>query len=121
MILDGGCTFTMSGDKGLFVTSSLSPINESVGLAESGHAVEATHYGKISVGGQLIDALYVPDFRQTMISMGQLEKMGLRYTVIGNIRNFLTPNNSVFLSFTLAANNLYVLSSSVCSNSASSA
>ena len=121
VILDGGCTFTMSGDKGLFVTSSLSPINESVGLAESGHAVEATHYGKISVGGQLIDALYVPDFRQTMISMGQLEKMGLRYTVIGNIRNFLTPNNSVFLSFTLAANNLYVLSSSVCSNSASSA
>jgi len=121
VILDGGCTFTMSGDKGLFVPSSLSPINERVGLAESGHAVEATHYGKISVGGQLIDALYVPDFRQTMISMGQLEKMGLRYTVIGKIRNFLTPNNSVFLSFTLAANNLYILSSSVCSNSASSA
>ena len=89
----------MSGDKGLFVPSSLSPINESVGLAESGHAVKATHYGKISVGGQLIDALYVPDFRQTMIAMGQLEKMGLRYTTIGNIRHFLTPNNSVFLSF----------------------
>ena len=121
VILDGGCTFTMSGDKGLFVPSSLSPINESVGLAESGHEVKATHYGKISVGGQLIDSLYVPDFRQTMISMGQLEKMGLRYTAIGNIRNFLTPNNSVFLSFTLATNNLYVLSSSVCSNSASSA
>jgi hypothetical protein len=121
VILDGGCTFTMSGDKGLFVPSSLSPIDENVGLAESGLKVKATHYGKISVGGQLIDALYVPDFRQTMISMGQLEKMGLRYTVIGNIRNFLTPNNSVFLSFTLAANNLYILSSSVCSNSASSA
>ena len=121
VILDGGCTFTMSGDKGLFVPSSLSPINESVGLAESGHKAKATHYGKISVGGQLIDALYVPDFRQTMISMGQLEKLGLRYTVIGNIRNFLTPNNAIFLSFTLAANNLYILSSSTSSNSASSA
>jgi len=121
VILDCGCTFTMSGDKGLFVPSSLTPINESVGLAESGHEAKATHYGKISVGGQLIDALYVPDFRQTMISMGQLEKMGLRYTTIGNIRHFLTPNNSVFLSFELAANNLYILSSSISSNSASSA
>ena len=109
----------MSGDKGLFVPSSLSPINESVGLAESGHQAKATHYGKISVNGHLIDALYVPDFRQTMISMGQLEKMGLRYTVIGNIRNFLTTNNAVYLSFTLASNNLYILSSSA--NSASSA
>ena len=121
VILDCGCTFTMSGDKGLFVPSSLTSINESVGLAESGHEAKATHYGKISVGGQLIDALYVPDFRQTMISMGQLEKMGLRYTTIGNIRHFLTPNNSVFLSFELVANNLYILSSSISSNSASSA
>ena len=62
----------------------------------------------------------VPKFKQTMVSMGQLEKMGLRYTVVGNIRNFLTPNNSIFLSFTLAANNLYVLASSNHSSSSAS-
>jgi hypothetical protein len=121
VILDCGCTFTMSGDKSLFVPSSLSPINESVGLAESGHAVKATHFGKICIGGKLIDALYVPDFRQTMVSMGQLEKMGLRYSALDNTRNFLTPNGSVFLSFTLATNNLYFLVPPSHTNSASSA
>ena len=119
-ILDGGCTFTMSGDRSIFVTSSLVPIHETVGLAESGHAVDATHFGKACVGGEFLDALYVPKFKQTMVSMGQLEKMGLRYTVVGNIRNFLTPNNSIFLSFTLAANNLYVLASSNHSSSSAS-
>ena len=121
VILDGGCTFTMSGDKGLFVPSSLSPISESVGLAESGHAVKATHYGKIAVDGELIDALYVPDFRQTMISMGQLEKMGLTYKVAGNLRHFYTPNDSIYLSFNLSPNNLYILSPRQNSNSASTA
>ena len=121
IILDCGCTFTMSGDKGLFVPSSLSPINESVGLAESGHAVKATHYGKIIVDGELIDSLYVPDFRQTMVSMGQLEKMGLTYKVEGNLRHFYTPNNSIYLSFNISSNNLYILSPRQNSNSASAA
>ena len=121
IILDGGCTFTMSGDKGLFVPSSLSPIDESVGLAESGHAVKATHYGKIVVDGELVDSLYVPDFRQTMISMGQLEKMGLTYKVAGNLRHFYTPNDSIYLSFNLSPNNLYILSPRQNSNSASAA
>jgi hypothetical protein len=111
----------MSGDKGLFVPSSLSPIDESVGLAESGHAVKATHYGKIVVDGELIDSLYVPDFRQTMISMGQLEKMGLTYKVEGNLRHFYTPNNSIYLSFNISSNNLYILSPRQNSNSASAA
>ena len=79
-ILDCGCTFTMSGDLSIFDPSSLVPIKESVGLAESGHAVDATHFGKAYIGGQFIDALYVPSFKQTMVSMGQLEKMGLVYS-----------------------------------------
>ena len=120
VILDGGCTFTMSGDESIFDASSLVPIHESVGLAESGHAVNATHFGKACIGGKFLDALLVPKFKQTMVSMGQLEKMGLRYTVVGNIRNFLTPNNSIFLSFSLAANNLYVLVSSDHSSSSAS-
>ena len=57
----------------------------------------------------MLDALYVPDFKQTMVSMGQLEKMGLRYTAEGSIRKFLSSNNSVFLSFSLTTNNLYTL------------
>ena len=119
-ILDCGCTFTMSGDLSIFDPSSLVPIKESVGLAESGHAVDATHFGKACIGGQFIDALYVPSFKQTMVSMGQLEKMGLVYSVIGNTRNFLTPNNSIFLSFSLSTNNLYILSSSSSTSHSSS-
>ena len=120
-ILDCGCTFTMSGDLSIFDPSSLVKITENVGLAESGYAVNATHFGKACIGGRLIDSLYVPSFRQTMVSMGQLEKMGLIYSVVGNTRNFLTPNKSIFLSFSLAANNLYFLSSSSSSHSSSSA
>ena len=119
VILDCGCTFTMSGDISIFDKSSLIPIDESVGLAESGMSVNATHYGKIHIGNRTIDALYVPDFKQTMVSMGQLEKMGLRYAAMGNMRNFLTPNGSIFLSFELANNNLYNLASSPHSTSSS--
>ena len=119
VILDCGCTFTMSGDRSLFDESSLVPIDESVGLAESGISVNATHYGKIHIGNRIIDALYVPDFKQTMVSMGQLEKMGLRYAAMGNMRNFLTPNGSIFLSFELANNNLYNLVSPSHSTSSS--
>ena len=109
IILDCGCTFTMSGDINLFDPRSLTKINETVSLAESGSHAKATPYGKISIGGRMLDALYVPDFKQTMVSMGQLEKMGLRYTAEGSIRKFLSSNNSVFLSFSLTTNNLYTL------------
>lgn len=109
VILDCGCTFTMSGDAGLFLPSSLKPISHAVGLAQSGKSVAATHYGKINVNGRLIDALLVPAFKQTMISMGQLERMGLSYHATGNNRNFMTPSNSIFLSFSLTSNNLYEL------------
>ena len=54
VILDGGCTFTMSGDESIFDASSLVPIHESVGLAESGHAVDATHFGKACIGGKFL-------------------------------------------------------------------
>jgi len=110
VILDCGCTFTMSGDYGLFVKSTLVPINEPVGLAESGETAKATHKGKIVVDGQLIDALYVPRFKQTMISMGQLERMGLIYTKVSeSTRSFLTDKGDTFMSFFVAPNNLYPL------------
>jgi hypothetical protein len=82
---------------------------ESVGLAESGYAAQATHYGKLCIQGKLIDALYVPKFKQTMISQGQMEKMGLRYQQVNDFRDLVTPSGSIFLSFTLTKNNLYEL------------
>ena len=110
IILDCGCTFTMSGDRGLFIESSLVTIHEEVGLAESGKMSIATHKGKMVVDGKIIDALYVPDFKQTMISMGQLERMGLTYSKTAhNVRSFLTDKGDVFLSFCIAPNNLYPL------------
>jgi hypothetical protein len=110
IILDCGCSFTMSGDLGLFIQSTLTPINESVGLAESGKSARATHKGKMVVDGKVLDALYVPDFKQTMISMGQLERMGLVYTKVSeNSRSFLTDRGDVFMSFFVAPNNLYPL------------
>ena len=110
IILDCGCSFTMSGDYGLFIHSTLTPINESVMMAESGNSVKATHKGKMVVDGKAIDALYVPDFKQTMISMGQLERMGLVYTRVSeNTRSFLTDRGDVFMSFFVAPNNLYPL------------
>ena len=110
IILDCGCSFTMSGDLGLFIQSTLTPIEESVGLAESGKYARATHKGKIVVDGRTLDALYVPDFKQTMISMGQLERMGLLYTKFSeNFRSFVTSGGDIFLSFYVAPDNLYPL------------
>ncbi len=109
IILDCGCTFTMSGDIGLFVKSSLVQIDQDVGLAESGFSSKATHKGKIIIDGKALDALYVPDFKQTMISMGQLERMGLHMVSSGSTRKFCTDKGDTFLSFYLAPNNLYPL------------
>ena len=109
IILDCGCTFTMSGDLGLFVQSSLVEIDEDVGLAESGFSSRATHKGKIIIDGKSLDALYVPDFKQTMVSMGQLERMGLIMNSSGNTRKFVTAKGDTFLTFILAPNNLYPL------------
>ena len=119
IILDCGCTFTMSGDLALFVQSSLVEINEDVGLAESGFSSRATHKGKIIIDGKSLDALYVPDFKQTMVSMGQLERMGLIMNSSGNTRKFVTTKGETFLTFILAPNNLYPLLPSKNSESAS--
>ena len=109
VILDCGCTFTMSGDLSLFDKDSMVPIDETVGLSETGQSTKATHYGKINLAGRKLDALYVPAIKQTMVSMGQLEKQGLSYAKAGTNRNFLTPNGDIFLSFKLSINNLYTL------------
>ena len=82
-------------------------IDEDVGLAESGFSSKATHKGKIVIDGKTFDALYVPDFKQTMISMGQLERMGLQIQTKGNVRSFCTDKGDTYLSFYLAPNNLY--------------
>ena len=122
IILDCGCTFNMSGDLGLFIESSMSPINEHVGLAGTDVSSKATHRGKMIVDGKILDALYVPDFKQTMISMGQLEKMGLVYTKVSeNARSFLTDKGDVFMSFYIAPNNLYPLLPTSQSSSAGTA
>ena len=109
IILDCGCTFTMSGDRSLFIESTLVEINEDVGLAESGYSSRATHRGKIRIDGAILDAMLVPDFKQTMVSMGQLERMGLKITSSGNVRSFVTNTGDKFLSFYIAPNNLYPL------------
>ena len=109
VILDCGCTMTMSGDEGLFLPDSLVKIEESVGMAESGISAQATHYGKLCINGHLIDALLVPQFKQTMISLGQLERLGLKYKEVNNFRDLVAPSGSIFLSFTLTNNNLYEL------------
>ena len=109
IILDCGCTTTMSGDEGLFLPGSLVKIDEPVSMAESGLSAKATHYGKICLNGHLIDALFVPQFKQTMISLGQLERLGLKYKEVNDFRDLITPSGSIFLSFTLTNNNLYEL------------
>ena len=122
IILDCWCTFNMSGDLGLFIESSMSPINEHVGLAGTDVSSKATHRGKMIVDGKVLDALYVPDFKQTMISMGQLEKMGLVYTKVSeNARSFLTDKGDVFMSFYIAPNNLYPILPTSQSSSAGTA
>jgi hypothetical protein len=107
-------------DLGLFIESTLVDIDEDVGLAESGQSSKATKKGKIVLDGKAIDAMYVPDFKQTMVSMGQLERMGLTISSSGNIRKFVTDKGDAFLSFYRAPNNLYPLLSTN-NNSTSSA
>lgn len=123
IILDCGCTYSMSGDEGLFLPGSLVKIDESVGMAESGISAQATHHGKLCINGHLIDALLVPQFKQTMISLGQLERLGLKYKEVNNFRDLVTPSGSIFLSFTLTNNNLYELNNRnlILTNSSSSA
>jgi hypothetical protein len=107
IILDNGSSFTFSGDIDLFVKSTLVSIDEKVSLSESGFCSKATYFGKINIDGKLIDALFVPSFKQTMISMGQLELQGLKYTKEGQVVNFLTSSGDIYLSFLHKSDNLY--------------
>lgn len=112
IILDCGATFTMSGDKDLFISSSLIKLKqpEIIGLAESGMTSTATHVGKMIIDGRNLDAFYCPQFHQTMVSMGQLERLGLIYNKQNDTtRNFLTNTGEIYLSFHFTQNNLYQL------------
>jgi hypothetical protein len=109
IILDCGCTTTMSGDDGLFLPGALVKTDESVGMAEYGLSAKATHYGKLCLNGHLIETLFVPQFKQTMISLGQLERLSLKYKEVNNFSDLVALSGSIFLSFTLTNDNLYEL------------
>lgn len=111
IILDCGCTFTMSGDVILF-GNTLQPMTSTVSVA-NGVNCAATHYGKINVNGRLIDALYVPTFHQTMLSLGQLERQGLTYSQLDDQRYLKNEAGEIYLSFTLTKENLYILNPSI--------
>ena len=105
--LDSGCSTHMTGDSSLFVQSTMVPHVSKIKLADSKSA-QSTHMGKINVRGQLLDCLYVPDFTQTLLSLGQFLNSGMTIhtDIAGNIiiRQISSPTN--YLQFNLSHSNL---------------
>ena len=119
IILDSGATIAMSGDLSLFVRSSMVPITSSINLAAKGASTQGTHMGKISIHGRLIDCLYVPSFKQTLLSLGWFLNLGMTQSSSsdGNL-TILSPNNTTYLKFRLDSNNLFYLDQNSTSQSA---
>ena len=109
----------MSGDLSLFIRSSMVPVASSVNLAAEGAAAKGTHIGKISIHGRLVDCLYVPTFKQTLLSLGWFLNLGMTQssTSDGTLSIF-SPNNTIYLKFRLAANNLFYLDNDTLTQSA---
>ena len=110
IILDSGCTMAMSGDLSLFIKDSMVPIQSNIKLAQQGSQAKGTHIGKISIQGRIIDCIYVPSFKQTLLSLGWFLNLGMRSTTSTKGDLTLTlPDNSNYLNFRLASNNLFYL------------
>ena len=110
IILDSGCTMAMSGDLSLFIRDSMVPIQSNIKLAQQGSQAKGTHIGKISIQGRIIDCIYVPSFKQTLLSLGWFLNLGMRSTTSTKGDLTLTlPDNSNYLNFRLASNNLFYL------------
>ena len=110
IILDSGCTMAMTGDLSLFIRDSMVPIQSNIKLAQQGSQAKGTHIGKISIQGKIIDCIYVPSFKQTLLSLGWFLNLGMRSTTSTKGDLTLTlPDNSNYLNFRLASNNLFYL------------
>ena len=110
IILDSGATMAMSGDLSLFIRSSMVPIKSNIKLAQAGSKALGTHIGKISINGKIIDCIYVPTFKQTLLSLGWFLNLGM--TTSTNTKGDLSiqlPDNTPFLNFRLTPNNLFYL------------
>lgn len=110
IILDSGATMAMSGDLSLFIRSSMVPIKSNIKLAQAGSKAHGTHIGKISINGKVIDCIYVPTFKQTLLSLGWFLNLGMTTTTStkGDMLIHL-PDNSPYLTFRLTSNNLFYL------------
>ena len=110
IILDSGATMAMSGDLSLFIRSSMVPISSHIALAQQGSTAKGTHIGKISIHGKVIDCLYVPSFKQTLLSLGYFLNLGMTSSTStkGDLTIY-TPDNTTYLKFRLSSNNLFYL------------
>ena len=112
IILDSGATANLTGDLSLFIKATMRPYKVPVTLADSRKKIYSSHVGKINVAGQIMDAVYVPQMKTTLLSLGHLAKQGIlsHSDIEGNIHLTLSnPQHTPFLSFSLSNNNLYYL------------
>lgn len=101
IFLDSGCSsINMTGDLSLFLPESLQEIQTPVELANKSK-VMATKRGLIVVGGNTMEAIYIPDFN-TLISKGYLiSKRFSSITTAGGCETFYDHQGHPFLSFQL--------------------
>ncbi len=105
---DSGCTGIMSGDLHLSVGPKR-PLKIPVTTANNS-VVYSDHVAKISLGGKLLDCLFVPHFKQTLVSKAALVKLGYLPTTDATGRtNYVDSSGNIFLSFQLSTDNLFHL------------
>ena len=112
VILDSGCTIHMSGDRDLFIDSTLREHKVPISLADSSKAIYSTHVGKICLNNHVINCLYVPGMSQTLLSLGQFLRQGCfaKTDSSGNMSIYKNHNNTTnYLSFYMNEDNLFHL------------
>jgi hypothetical protein len=67
----------MFNDRSVFLSLVLLPYPISIKLGD-GKVIVSTHEGPVPLGNEIIQALYVADFRVSLLSVSQLDRSGLR-------------------------------------------
>ena len=100
-MVDSGASHHMCNDRQAFRPNSLYPANHTIRLGDR-TTVTATSKGTISLAGFTIEALFVPAFRVSLLSVSELDKLGWTSTFTNGSCSLSDPYGTILFRIGIA-------------------
>ena len=98
-VVDSGASHHMCNSLEAFQPGSLRPVNHTIRLGDHTE-VSATSRGTISIRGVTIEALFVPAFRVSLLSVSELDKLGWSSTFSNGRCSITDPRGTIVTDVT---------------------